>query len=240
MVRVVYETGSFDDSALVGQLSETFLRQRLGGREPAPYDLSDRGGDYLMNPEMRQHDSLRDAAVLVPVIKREDGLHVLMTRRTEHLPNHAGQVAFPGGKVDESDTGIIDTALREMEEEVGVDRGEIDVIGCCDPYETGTGFLVTPVVAMMSADYVARPDPGEVAEAFEVPLAHLMNRYHHEYREFYFDGKSRYFFVMPWKKHFIWGATGGMIASLHRHLFPDVWPEDWAARTTHTVVNEPA
>lgn len=160
------------------------------------------------------------AAVLVPLVVRPEGLAMLLTQRTAHLHDHAGQVSFPGGRVDEIDQGAIDTALREAEEEVGLQRRHVEVLGCLPDYFTGTGFQVTPVVALVHPPFALQADTFEVAEIFEVPLAFLMDGQHHQLRTLDLpDGKGRRtFYAMPYGRYFIWGATAGMIRNLYHFL----------------------
>ncbi|MFD0389972.1 NUDIX hydrolase [Tistrella bauzanensis] len=132
-------------------------------------------GDYVLNPGSRIAGAKRPAAVLVPLVERSAGLTVLLTQRTQHLHAHAGQVAFPGGRVDEGDIDAVDTALRETREEIGVDRAHIRIIGRLDTYETTTGFHVVPIVGLVMPPVEIIPDPFEVAEVFEVPLGFFMD-----------------------------------------------------------------
>jgi 8-oxo-dGTP pyrophosphatase MutT (NUDIX family) len=167
------------------------------------------------------------ASVLVPLVARDDGLHVLLTRRTDHLRDHAGQISFPGGRVEDHDHDAIATALRETEEEVGLPRAHVDVIGTLPVYATVTGFVVTPVVALVRPGFQLALDSFEVAEAFEVPLAFLMNPAHHHRHEMEFAGSTRRFFSMPWdgvaadglpRRYFIWGATAAMLRNFYSFL----------------------
>jgi 8-oxo-dGTP pyrophosphatase MutT (NUDIX family) len=170
---------------------------------------------------------LAPASVLVPLVQRPDGLKVLLTRRTEHMRDHAGQVSFPGGRVEDHDADAVDTALREAEEEVGLPRSAIDVIGELPHYVTITRFVVTPVVALVSPPFTLRLDRAEVAEAFEVPLAFLMTPAHHQRHELELQGRKRQFLSMPWqgtggdgqpRRYFIWGATAAMLRNLYGFL----------------------
>jgi 8-oxo-dGTP pyrophosphatase MutT (NUDIX family) len=172
----------------------------------------------------------RPASVLVPLVQREDGLRVLLTRRTEHLRDHAGQVSFPGGRVEPFDADAVATALREAAEEVGLPASKIEVIGRLPVYATVTNFVVTPVVALVTPPFELRLDPGEVAEAFEVPLDFLMSPAHHRRHVFDHEGGQRQFLSMPWsgagadglrRDYFIWGATAAMLRNLYRFLSPD-------------------
>lgn len=167
------------------------------------------------------------AAVLVPLVSRPQGLQVLLTRRTEHLRDHAGQISFPGGRSEPEDADAVATALREAEEEVGLARDQVEVIGCLPLYTTITRFEVTPVVALVAPGHVLKLDAFEVAEAFEVPLAFLMNPAHHRRHVFEQGGTARQFLSMPWvapedpaREYFIWGATAAMLRNFY-HLLQD-------------------
>ena len=172
--------------------------------------------DYDLNPDMQRlpERTLRSAAVLIPVIDRPANASVLLTKRSSALKHHPGQIAFPGGKVDEADDGAVDAALREAREEIGLDRRHVDVLGTLPPHETVTGFQVTPVLALVTAQFKVRPEPGEVAEAFEVPLDHVMNpaRFLVESRRW--RGERRFYFVVPWGPYYIWGATARILRAL--------------------------
>lgn len=164
------------------------------------------------------------AAVLVPLVERTGGLSVLLTRRTDHLKDHAGQISFPGGRAEPDDEDAVATALRETEEEIGLMRRHVEVIGVLPTYTTVTNFIVTPVVAIVEAGFALQPDPFEVAEAFEVPLTFLMNPVHHQRHAFDAQGRRREFLAMPWSPpeasgpYFIWGATAAMLRNFYRFL----------------------
>lgn len=167
------------------------------------------------------------ASVLVPLVMREDGVHVLLTRRTDHLRDHAGQISFPGGRAEAHDDDAVATALRETEEEVGLHRRHVDVMGTLPPYTTVTSYVVTPVVALVDPAFDLTLDAFEVAEAFEVPLAFLMTPAHHRRHAFEMLGHPRQFLSMPWqgldaegqpREYFIWGATAAMLRNLYRLL----------------------
>ena len=167
------------------------------------------------------------ASVLVPLVARDDGLHLLLTRRTDHLRDHAGQISFPGGRGEAGDADAVATALRETEEEVGLARAHVEVIGTLPVYTTITAFVVTPVVALVRPGFALAPDPFEVAEVFEVPLSFLMNPAHHQHRHIELGGTRRSFVAMPWlangadgveRSYFIWGATAAMLRNLYRFL----------------------
>lgn len=159
-----------------------------------------------------------EAAVLFPIVLRENGTTVLLTQRTEHLRDHAGQISFPGGRAETRDLSPTHTALREAEEEIGLSSAHVEVVGTLPEYLTVTGYRITPVVAFLTPPFSLRPDPSEVAEVFEVPLAFLMNPENHQRRSREVQGETRYFFAMPYGRHFIWGATAGIIVSLARAL----------------------
>lgn len=172
-------------------------------------------------------DEVRPAAVLVPLVERPAGLHVLLTRRTEHLRDHAGQISFPGGGREPGDLNPQATALREAEEEVGLARRHVRVLGELSDYHTVTGFHVTPVVALVEPAFELALDSFEVAEAFEVPLDYLMTPANHRRHRFTYDGGERLFLSMPWhgtgsagqaREYFIWGATAAMLRNLYRFL----------------------
>ncbi|MDR2239099.1 MAG: CoA pyrophosphatase [Zoogloeaceae bacterium] len=161
---------------------------------------------------------LTPAAVLVPVIERPQGLTVLFTERTAHLTDHAGQVSFPGGRREASDASPVFTALRETQEEIGLDPGLVEVLGLLPEYRTGTGFSVTPVVGLVRPPFALHPDQFEVAEIFETPLTFLLDPANHQRHSVEIGGVLRQFYAMPYESHFIWGATAGMLVSLCRLL----------------------
>jgi len=181
-------------------------------------DLDLERGDHSLNPGLAPMEPLKRAAVLVPLVDRPAGFTVLFTRRTAHLARHAGQNSFPGGHKEPDDAGPEDTALRETEEEVGLARSHVEVIGRLDLYVTRTGFLVTPVVGVVRPPFEMRPDPHEVAEVFEVPLTFLLDPANHRRCSAEFEGVVRYFYAMPYGRYFIWGATAGMLVNLSQFL----------------------
>ncbi len=163
--------------------------------------------------------AMTPASVLMPIVQREQGLTLLFTQRSEHLTDHGGQVSFPGGRWEQSDVSPIETALRETEEEVGLYRRHVDVLGTLPDYLTGTGYRVTPVVSLVQPPFEIHADPTEVAEVFEVPLAYLMDGAHHQLRGAEFpNGVHRTFYAMPYERFFIWGATAGMLRNLFHFL----------------------
>jgi 8-oxo-dGTP pyrophosphatase MutT (NUDIX family) len=213
-------------------MSLATLRQRLVERLVpvsawSPEDAAVRS-DFDLNPEARPPGrSLRPAAVLVPVIARPEGAAVLMTRRSDSLASHTGQIAFPGGRLDPGETAA-QAALREAWEEVALDPGAVEIIGLGDGYETGTGFLVTPVVGWLAESPTTQPSPDEVAEVFEVPWDFLMDPANHRRDSYQRDGEPRrWFWAMPWEQRYIWGVTAGIVRALRGRLYGD---EDVPAR----------
>ncbi len=177
-------------------------------------------------PELRREPLFADrspahAAVLLPLVMREE-LTLLLTQRTEQLSTHAGQIALPGGKMDEGDADATAAALRESHEEIGLPPERVEIIGSLPEYITGTAFIVTPVVGLVHPDVRFQPNPHEVADVFEVPLSFLMNPAHHRRHRMQFQGHEREWYSMPFadgpQERFIWGATAGMLRNLYRFL----------------------
>jgi len=194
------------------RLRADWLRQRLA--RPVAWEPE-------LPEDLRQRfPKLRRAAVLIPIVQRPEGLTVLLTQRTAHLNNHPGQVSFPGGTADELDSSSIETALRETEEEIGLARRHIEIIGVLPDHVTGTAFLITPVVGLLSPPFELVAESNEVAEIFEVPLAFLMNGVNHQMMSFDLPGGAgrRNFYAMPYERFFIWGATAGMLRNLFHLL----------------------
>jgi len=193
-------------------MDRTYIFNQITGHTPG---IAASRGDHDLNPGMLPGEKLTAAAVLVPLVLRAEGIMMLFTRRTDDMATHAGQVSFPGGHIDAIDNSPEDAALRETEEEVGLDRKHIEVIGRLDTYKTRTGFSVIPVVGLVTPPFEISPDPSEVAEVFEVPLAFLMDPANHERHSREFKGATREFYAMPYNGHFIWGATAGMVVNLY-------------------------
>lgn len=200
------------------RLTPEALRERFN----APPDWS----PEILAERWMQRGDPAPASVLIPLVMREQ-LTVLLTQRTAHLKSHAGQISFPGGRSEPTDRDAVHTALREADEEIALPAEQVEVIGQLPTYTTGTGFVVTPVVGLVAPALALRPDPGEVAEAFEVPLAFLMSPANHQRRGFDFGGRQHEFFAMPWRpqgsaepgrEYFIWGATAAMLRNLYRFL----------------------
>ena len=177
-----------------------------------------RHGDHQMNPEM-SGTTVRPAAVLVPLVAHADGLTVLLTRRAVDMRDHSGQIAFPGGKIDASDGTPLAAALREAEEEIGLNQQLVEPIGYLDPYQTGTGFRIQPVVALVTPPLQLILHRGEVDEAFEVPLAFLMDPANHQRHSRVWAGRERFFYAMPYNDFYIWGATAGILHNLYERLY---------------------
>jgi 8-oxo-dGTP pyrophosphatase MutT (NUDIX family) len=173
------------------------------------------GSDFSLNGVVSPPESWRPAAVLVPLVRREGGTTVLLTQRTDDMPSHAGQIAFPGGRQQAEDADAVATALRETEEEVGLTRNFVDVLGPVDRYRTGTGYEITPIVGIVTPGFVTRADPREVADVFEVPLAHFLDERNHRIDSRVWQGRERRYYAMPYGERYIWGATAGMLKNLH-------------------------
>lgn len=176
-------------------------------------------GDYDLNPDQRPavKRNLAPAAVLMPIVARAEP-SVLFTRRTLHLPSHAGQVSFPGGRAEASDASLVDTALRETHEEIGIASDFISVAGFLDAYETGTGYAILPVVGILSEGFALVPNPDEVAEIFEVPLAFLLNSKNRERKTREWQGRARQFWAYQYGPHYIWGATAAILVNFSERL----------------------
>lgn len=194
---------------------------------PAPVSLATRLAEALVSPHMvallsgdaddlPAHDTLTAAAVLIPITDRARP-GVILTQRTETLRKHAGQVAFPGGRLDPGEDAIT-AALREAEEEVALPRSVVEVIGPTDLYRTGTGYSITPVLGVVPPDLPLLPNEGEVASVFEVPLDFLLDQANHRQRTVEWQGAVRTYWEMTWEDRRIWGATAGMIVNLSQRL----------------------
>ncbi|PIE83335.1 MAG: CoA pyrophosphatase [Candidatus Contendobacter odensis] len=176
-------------------------------------------GDSVVAGLPLEQRSLTSAAVLVPLVEHAEGYTVLLTQRTEHLEHHAGQISFPGGRAEVSDTDAVDTALREAEEEIGLQRRHVvEIAGFLDLYQTITGFLVTPVVGFVVPPFELTLDTFEVAEAFEVPLEFVLDPHNHEYRSLIYQGRQRHYYAIPYQDRFIWGATAAILVGFARRF----------------------
>jgi 8-oxo-dGTP pyrophosphatase MutT (NUDIX family) len=189
--------------------------------------------DWIRQRLARERAEMRDvaapagaptpAAVLLPIINRPSGLTMLLTQRTAHLRDHAGQVSFPGGRCEATDASPQATALRESHEEVGIEPGQVEILATLPDHFTGTGFCVTPVVGLVSPPLNLRLDDFEVAEVFEPPLNFLLDPLNYRHHQIEVEGVARTYWAVPWQGYFIWGATAGMLVSLRDHL---LWQED--------------
>src|SRR5687767_284570 len=213
------------DDHLPALPAEALTAEALRGRfaEPRAW-IPEFHGDAKLFAQWREPMA---ASVLVPLVERDDGLHVLLTRRTDHLTDHAGQVSFPGGRADPGDVDVVDTALRETQEEVGLSRERLQVLGPLNTYSTVSSYVVTPIVALVQPPFDLALDSFEVAEAFEVPLQFLMAPAHHQRHAAEFEGVKRQFLSMPWqgvdaqgqpREYFIWGATAAILRNLYHFL----------------------
>ncbi|WP_417768334.1 CoA pyrophosphatase [Stappia sp.] len=185
--------------------------------------VSEEVGDHILNPDLGPFAFAkrppRDAAVLIPVIERPAGATVILTQRTDHLTSHAGQISLPGGKIDPDDDGAVGAALREAEEEIGLDPHLVEPLGVLPTYLTGSGYRVAPVVALVGQQARLVPNPDEVADVFEVPLAFLMNDANHLRQSRVFAGKPRYFYAMPYGERYIWGVTAGILRLMYETVY---------------------
>lgn len=187
----------------------------------------DRGaamGDFSFNPDLAERllaMERRPAAVLIPVIHREPEATVLFTQRTTGLRAHAGQIAFPGGRIDADDASPEAAALREAQEEIGLTADYVETLCLAPDYLTGSGYMVAPVVAIVRPGFPQKLNPAEVAEVFEVPLSFLMNPVNHHHSSRVWDGATRFFFTMPYGERRIWGITAGIVRILYQRLYGD-------------------
>ncbi|MBC7281398.1 CoA pyrophosphatase [Hoeflea sp.] len=179
-------------------------------------------GDHLLNPDLASYFTgvkLRDAAVLVPVTEAGPEAQVILTRRSVAMRRHSGQVAFPGGAIDPEDASPEIAAMREAEEEIGLDRRFVEPVGRLPAYMTTTGFHITPVLAVVRPGYAYTPNPAEVDAVFEAPLSFLMDPANHKRESRVWDGVERHYYVMPFGEHRIWGVTAGIIRTLYERLY---------------------
>ncbi|HTY03831.1 MAG TPA: CoA pyrophosphatase [Rhodocyclaceae bacterium] len=170
------------------------------------------------NGQAEPSSALVPAAVLVPIVLRATGLTVLLTQRTEHLRDHAGQVAFPGGRCEPEDDSPVTTALREAREEIGLDPAQVEVLGKLKDYRTGTGFIVAPVVGLVTPPLDLKLDDFEVADVFEPPLDFLLDPDNFSRQRIQYEGEWREYWAAPWQDRYIWGATAGMLVGLREFL----------------------
>ncbi|MBL4907017.1 MAG: CoA pyrophosphatase [Sneathiella sp.] len=181
--------------------------------------LDERGafrGDHDLNSASfpRKDGVYKPAAVLVPIVMRDETPMVIFTKRASHLNNHAGQICFPGGRAEDEDASAVETALRESEEEIGLDPSFVDIVGSLSTYLTVTNYSVTPVVGFLAPGFELTPEVSEVAEIFEVPLDFLMDSKNHKKHSGFHNGVERFWYAMPYQDYYIWGATAGMLKDL--------------------------
>ena len=208
------------DGGALRELVRARLKPELSADAFAPH-AAPRVSDFPLNgapPAAETLAAARPAAVLAPIVARETGLSVLLTLRSSHLRSHSGQVAFPGGKIDPGETPA-ETAFREAEEEIGLEREYIEPLGWLDPYLTGTGFRVAPLVALVRPGFTLKVNADEVADVFETPFAFLMDPANHELHEREWSGVKRKYYAMPHEGRYIWGATAGILRNLYERLF---------------------
>ncbi|MGB8855264.1 MAG: CoA pyrophosphatase [Burkholderiales bacterium] len=201
------------------QFSRDWIAQRLAAQGAVAAPAGDSGHEKpFPNKDGSARVGVTPAGVLVALVNRDDGVNVVLTQRTDHLSDHAGQISFPGGRAEEHDRDIIHTALRESEEEIGLASAQVEVLGKLPDYFTVTGYCVTPVVGWVEAPVSFKPDPFEVAEIFEVPLAFFLDPGNHQRHSLMRDGRERYYVAMPYNDRYIWGATAGMLVTLQQIL----------------------
>jgi 8-oxo-dGTP pyrophosphatase MutT (NUDIX family) len=201
---------------------EAAVRARLTLDAPRLAGDPARGpGDHLLDPG--QHEAAevinpKPAAVLIPVVQRAEAA-IILTQRSARLSNHAGQIAFPGGKIDAGDAGPAAAALREAEEEIGLARDHVEPLGYAAPYHTGSGFRILPVIGLVRPGFALAPNPGEVADVFEVPLGFLMDPANHRIGFRQGTHGRRFFYEIPWGERYIWGVTAGIVRRIYERMF---------------------
>lgn len=208
-----------DAFATAGFSADDFRRRARRQSKPSG---DDDYGDHRLNPALRDmivRDGLRDAAVMIAVVDHPGDATLLLTQRTVHLRNHSGQIAFPGGRIDPEDATPEDAALRETEEEVGLDPSLIDIIGRMPDYVTGSGYRIAPVLGVVTPGFDLTINPDEVDAAFEVPLRFLMDPANHRRESRLWNEQERFFYTMPYGDRYIWGVTAGIIHALYERLY---------------------
>ncbi len=211
-------------STLTPRFSAADFRHRALNQIGAPLEHAWREhGDHLLNPETLQEIEglqFKDAAVLVPVVDDgDDGAKVILTQRTTRLRKHSGQIAFPGGGIDDTDISPEEAALREAQEEIGLDPAYVETVGRLPQYLSATGFRIFPVLSVVRRGFTITPNPHEVESVFEVPLSFLMNPENHQRDSRDWRGILRHYYVMPYGERYIWGITAGIIRTLYERLY---------------------
>jgi 8-oxo-dGTP pyrophosphatase MutT (NUDIX family) len=199
--------------------AEDFRRRAAAATHP---DDGDEFGDHRLNPDLRDmivRPGLRDAAVLIPVVNHDEGATVILTQRTAMMRSHSGQIAFPGGKIDPEDRSPEAAALREADEEIGLDEAHVDIIGRLPDYVSGSGYRIAPVLSIVRPGFDLTINPYEVDDAFEVPLAFLMDPANHRQQSRVWNDRERFFYEMPFGERYIWGVTAGIIRTLYERLY---------------------
>lgn len=196
------------------RLTVTWLRSRF----TSPPLWAPESSDEHRLLQQKAEAGMRRASVLVALVLREQGLHLLLTRRADHMHTYAGQISLPGGRQEASDASATETALREAQEEIGLHPRHVEIIGLLPEYWTGSGYQITPVVGLVKPPVELQPNPDEVTEIFEVPLAFLMNGTNHQRRTAVFPNGRRTFYAMPYERFFIWGATAAILRNLFHFI----------------------
>ncbi|MCO6387718.1 CoA pyrophosphatase [Aliihoeflea sp. 40Bstr573] len=195
--------------------------RRRAAREQAPHVDTDYG-DHSLNPDLRHlivHERLRDAAVMIAAVDHPDGATIILTKRTEKLRSHSGQIAFPGGRIDPTDPTPEFAAIRETEEEIGIGAETIEIVGRMPDYVSGSGFRISPVLGVARPGFMLTLNEDEVDDAFEVPLSFLMDPANHNRDSRIWQERERFFYTMPFGERYIWGVTAGIIRTLYERLY---------------------
>ena len=217
----IHETCAHEKKVAKEFLEPAGLRLRLQSPPEWQPEITDENRHVIAADIIAKRESagkVTRAAVLIPLVLKEEGLSVLLTQRTNHLRDHAGQISFPGGRMDPEDQSPNDTALRESQEEIGLDPKRVEIIGHMPQYLTVSGYSVTPVVGLVQAQAEYVLDEFEVADVFEVPLSFLLDPANHQVRLWQSEQGGRRFYSMPYENRFIWGATAGMLRNLYHLL----------------------
>ncbi|MFC6489039.1 CoA pyrophosphatase [Nitratireductor sp. GCM10026969] len=207
-------------AATQNRFSAEAFRRRAAAQDPA-HD-PDAYGDHRLNPDIRHlivRDGLDDAAVLVPVVDHGEEATVILTQRTTTLRRHSGQIAFPGGRIDDEDGSPEHAALREAEEEIGLAPSRVEIVGRMPDYVTGSGYRIRPVLSIVEPGFTLTLNPHEVEVAFEVPLSFLMDPANHRRESRIWQERERFYYTMPYGERFIWGVTAGILHMLYERLY---------------------